>query len=128
MTTFWDFLWKLFMWIMALAIPTLVSGCMALDPVGQIGILLEKPAVQSTLDKWAVRGSIQNPRVGGILGTSFELYLIGMDAQAEASGDVRSPGIDAETLNRLTIIAERLAAKLAVPVPPPATQPSPVTP
>lgn len=99
------------------------AGCLALNPVGEIRAALESPAVQATLEKWATTAELCNPVIGGRAVNGFEVYINGVSAEGSISGDVRSSGIDAERLDRLTLIVERLAEKAGIELPP-TTQPS----
>jgi len=112
-TTLWDWLLK---WIILTLLPLLLTGCMMLDPVGQIGKMLDKPAVQATLDKYAASAEGDEPGVRATWGTYVEVTLPRTHMKGELTGDVKSKGIDTDKLDNLTMIAERLAEKLNVDV------------
>lgn len=96
-----------------------LTGCLTFDPIGQLDKALSNPAVQATLDEWAARGSLHNPRIGGQITTGFEVYTIGVDVEGNISGDARSAGIDPALLEKLVEIAKERGYV------PPATQPAP---
>lgn len=52
-----------------------------------VAMLLDKPAVQATLDKWAAQADVTNPRLSFVCGTIFEVRTDGVIVRADLTGD-----------------------------------------
>lgn len=99
-----------------------LGGCAMFDPVGQMTKLIENPGIQATLEKWQVDANADDPEIIIKVGTFASLQANRVKMGLGATGDVRSSGIDAERLDKLTSIMERLASKLPNPTSQPATK------
>ena len=76
--------------------PGVLSGV-----TNDIGDLLDKPAVQATLQNWSARGDVSNPKVTAGMLNAFTVQLDGFIVRGNAAGQAGSRGIDPDVLKRL---------------------------
>ena len=86
--------------IATIVLLAVLTGCMGGLPVKDFAKMLDSPAVQATLEKWAGRSDITNPTVGFYFVTGGEVRLTGVIIRGEMEGS-RAGGIDAARLGGL---------------------------
>jgi hypothetical protein len=72
-----------------------------------VAALLDNPAVQSTLERWAASSDVTNPSMYVKIGGIYEMGMNGVIVRGKAAGSVGKSGMDPDLYERFMEIADR---------------------
>jgi len=87
-----------------------------------VAALLENPAVQSTLERWAATSDVTNPSMYVKIGGIYEMGVNGVIVRGDVAGSVGKSGMDPDLYERFMEIADRFD-QLFPPEPDPGAEP-----